>query len=103
MPSAFALLIKVSAPGDFIQLANKEGIYYHTLVITGFEPDDILICAHSNDALNRRLSTYNYASLRFLHIDGIAVEVPQEDCYEKLLAGKALPVNPLPVNPPSGS
>ena len=86
-----------AAAGDFIQLANKEGIYYHTLVITGFEPDDILICAHSNDALNRRLSTYNYASLRFLHIDGIAVEVPQEDCYEKLLAGKA-----LPVNPPSG-
>ena len=83
-----------AAAGDFIQLANKEGIYYHTLVITGFEPDDILICAHSNDALNRRLSTYNYASLRFLHIDGIAVEV---DCYEKLLAGKA-----LPVSPPSG-
>ena len=25
------------------------------------------------------------------------VEVPQEDCYEKLLAGKA-----LPVSPPSG-
>lgn len=89
--------VEDAAAGDFIQLANKEGIYYHTLVITGFEPDDILICAHSNDALNRRLSTYNYASLRFLHIDGIAVEVPQEDCYEKLLAGKA-----LPVNPPSG-
>ncbi len=83
--------------GDFIQLADRAGNYYHTLVITGFEPDDILVCAHSNDALNRRLSTYNYAALRFLHIDGIAVEVPQADCYETLLTGKALSVNPPPA------
>lgn len=82
--------------GDFIQLADREGNFYHTLVITGFEPDDILVCAHSNDALNRRLSTYRYASLRYLHIDGIAVEVPQEECFETLLAGKALLVNPPP-------
>ena len=40
--------VEDAAAGDFIQLANKEGTYYHTLVITGFEPDDILICAHSN-------------------------------------------------------
>ena len=81
--------------------ARSDGMYpsrtRRRVISSSFEPDDILICAHTNDALNRRLSTYNYASLRFLHIDGIAVEVPQEDCYEKLLAGKA-----LPVNPPSG-
>ena len=79
--------------GDFIQLADRTGDFYHTLVITGFEPDDILICANSDDALNRRLSTYNYASLRFIHIDGIAVEIPDDNCFDALLSGEAILVN----------
>ena len=79
--------------GDFIQLADREGEYYHTLIITGFEPNDILICAHTDDALNRRLSTYNYASLRFLHIDGVRIEVEDDVCYEPLLEGIAIEVN----------
>ena len=81
--------------GDFIQLADREGEYYHTLIITGFEPNDILICAHTDDALNRRLSTYNYASLRFLHIDGVRIEVEDDVCYEPLLEGIAIEVNGL--------
>ena len=87
--------------GDFIQLADEEGEYYHTLIITGFEPNDILICAHTDDALNRRLSTYNYASLRFLHIDGVRVEVADDECYEPLLAGISIDVSdePLPIVP----
>lgn len=76
--------------GDVIQLANEEGRYYHTVIVTGFDAGDILISAHSNDALDRPLSTYNYAALRYLHIDGIAVEVPQIDCYEALLNGRAI-------------
>lgn len=79
--------------GDFIQLADEEGDYYHTLIITGFEPNDILVCAHTDDALNRRLSTYNYASLRFIHIDGVHVEVEDDVCYEPLLEGIAIRVN----------
>lgn len=76
--------------GDVIQLANEEGRYYHTVIVTGFDAGDILISAHSNDALDRPLSTYNYAALRYLHIDGIAVEVPLIDCYEALLNGRAI-------------
>ena len=79
--------------GDFIQLADEEGTYYHTLIITGFEPNDILVCAHTNDALNRRLSTYNFASLRFIHIDGVHVEIPDDVCYGPLLDGTAIVVN----------
>ena len=79
--------------GDFIQLADEEGDYYHTLIITGFEPNDILICAHTDDALNRRLSTYNYASLRFIHIDGVHIEVADDVCYEPLLEGISIEVN----------
>ena len=80
--------------GDFIQLADEEGDYYHTLIITGFEPNDILVCAHTDDALNRRLSTYNFASLRFIHIDGVHIEVADDDCFEPLLAGISIGVEP---------
>ena len=78
--------------GDFIQLADEAGDYYHTLIITGFEPNDILVCAHTDDALNRRLSTYNFASLRFIHIDGVHIEVADDDCFEPLLAGISIGV-----------
>ena len=81
--------------GDFIQLADDEGDYYHTLIITGFEPNDILVCAHTDDALNRRLSTYNFATLRFIHIDGVRIEVADDVCYEPLLEGRAIEVNSL--------
>ena len=79
--------------GDFIQLANEEGEYYHTLIITGFEPNDILVCAHTDDSLNRPLSSYNYASLRFIHIDGVRVDLPDDVCFEPLLEGIAIVVD----------
>ena len=84
--------------GDFIQLADEAGDYYHTLIITGFEPNDILVCAHTDDALNRRLSTYNFASLRFIHIDGVRIEVEDDVCYEPLLEGIAIEVNGPNIN-----
>ena len=56
--------------GDVIQLANRNGEFYHTLIISGFIENDILVCAQSNDALDRPLSTYNYAGLRILHVLG---------------------------------
>ncbi len=90
--------------GDFIQLADEAGDYYHTLIITGFEPNDILVCAHTDDALNRRLSTYNYASLRFIHIDGVRVEVADDLCYQPLLEGIAIEVNtPIVETPDEGA
>ena len=79
--------------GDFIQLQNGMGDYYHTLVVTGFEPNDILICAHSDDALDRRLSTYNFASLRLIHIDGVRAEIPDDTCYQNLLDGISIDVD----------
>lgn len=82
--------------GDVIQLANADGDYYHTLIITGFEEGDILISAHTDDALNRRLSTYNYASLRYIHIDGVHIEVPDDICFEDLLDAVAVRVNEPP-------
>lgn len=73
--------------GDVVQLANAEGDFYHTLLVTGTDGDDFLVSAHSNDARNRPLSTYEYATARFLHVAGVRVELDNEECYRALLAG----------------
>ena len=78
-------------PGDVVQLADREGDFYHTLIVTEIRGGEILVSAHSDDALDRRLSTYvNAASQRFIHIEGVRVEVEEESCYFDLLEGIAL-------------
>ena len=77
--------------GDVIQLANEEGRFYHTLIISGFTDNDILICAHSDDALDRPLSTYNYASLRVLHLEGARLSIDTDTIFQNLLEGRSLP------------
>ncbi|WP_040197226.1 amidase domain-containing protein [Candidatus Soleaferrea massiliensis] len=61
--------------GDIIQLGNYSNEFYHSLVVTGVgnEPDEsnILVSTHSFDAHQRRLSSYTYANIRFLHIEGV--------------------------------
>lgn len=60
--------------GDVIQLADSDGRLYHSLlvsfVIPPFEPQNIFVCAHSYDARNRRLSTYDYYEAQGIHILG---------------------------------
>ncbi len=82
--------------GDVVQLANENGTFYHTLIISGFTDNDILVCAHSDDALDRPLSTYNYATLRILHVEGARAEVDLDTPYAEFLNGTALPTQ----NPP---
>ena len=77
--------------GDVVQLANEAGDFYHTLIICGFTDDDILVCAQSDDALERPLSTYNYTSLRILHILGARVEFDTDTAFQNLLDGTSLP------------
>ena len=78
-------------PGDVVQLANEQGTFYHTLIISGFTDSDILVCAHSDDALDRPLSTYPYASLRILHIEGARAELFGQSAYLDFLNGVSLP------------
>ena len=77
--------------GDVIQLANSVGEFYHTLIISGFQGGDILVCAQSDDALDRPLSTYNYATFRMIHIEGARLEFNSEEIYADLLAATKLP------------
>ena len=82
--------------GDVVQLANESGDFYHSLIICGFEGGDTLVCAHSNDALDRPLSSYNFASLRYIHIEGARMIVSNDTCYENLLNGISLGIGPMP-------
>ena len=84
--------------GDVIQLANEEGTFYHTLIISEITEEDVLICANSNDALDKPLSEYNYASLRVIHILGVRYDTRfQIDCFESLYSPPLPPVEPPPV------
>ena len=57
-------------PGDLVQLGRANGDFYHTPVIIAASPV-ILVAAHTYDALDRPLSSYNYYTARFLHIEGV--------------------------------
>ena len=74
--------------GDVIQLAREDGVYYHTLLVSGFRGDTYLVAAQSDDAFDRPLNTYTYADARYIHIDGVGVDwMPPPDCYGSLLDG----------------
>ena len=77
--------------GDVIQYANAQGDWYHTVIISEITENEIYVCAQSDDALDRPLSSYNFANTRFLHIDGIRLELNDDRCYQTLLAGEVPP------------
>lgn len=90
----FATVVEREAAelGDVIQYANASGDWYHTVMITGFDGDEILVSAQSNDALDRPLSSYtNAVGKRFLHIEGVRIDINDDVCYEALLAGMLPP------------
>ncbi len=84
-PYGRELPIENAEIGDLIQLQNQEDLYYHTLVISQITENDIFICANSNDALDRPLSSYTYKSLRLIHVDGVRYDTRfQIDCFDSL-------------------
>ena len=98
--------------GDVIQLGRNEGGFYHTLLVVGFEEDDILVSAQTDDAYNRPLSTYTYDYARYIKILGARFVVPDpKDCFQSVfdgiailhdvgtLEGEALEAPPLPSDP----
>ena len=67
-------------PGDFVQIRFEASgdVFAHTPVVVAVgnppTPENILVAAHSEDADNRPLSTYeNVAEMRYLHILGAAL------------------------------
>lgn len=77
--------------GDVIQLQNEQGRFYHNLLVTGFAEGTYLVSAHTDDAYNRRLDSYRYAGVRFLHILGVReYRKDPESCFYNFYNGISL-------------
>lgn len=77
--------------GDVIQYANRDGDWYHTVLVTGFDGNEILVSAQSDDALDRPVSSYSAAvGFRYLHVEGVRFLLDDERCYRTLLEGRRI-------------
>ena len=71
--------------GDVIQLGREGEGFYHTLIIVGFEEDDPLVAAQTDNAFARPLSTYDYDFSRYIKILGVRLDSPtNDDCFESV-------------------
>jgi len=65
-------------PGDVIQLANESGSFYHSLFLLSVRRTPrgrrYYVASHSQDALNRNLSSYNFQNIRGIHILGVRTD-----------------------------
>ncbi len=74
--------------GDAVQYANADGDWYHTVLITRIDDDgELYVSAQTDDALDRPISSYHFTTARFLHIEGVQVELNDDACFELLLRG----------------
>ena len=74
--------------GDIIQLGRETDGFYHTLLIVGFDGEDPLVAAQTDDAYERPLSTYTYDFARYIKIDGARIDAyVGEDCFQNLYDG----------------
>lgn len=64
-------------PGDIIQLSFDGQTFAHSpvVVFTGTIPsiNNILVAAHTFNADNRPLASYNFRKIRFIHIEGVFI------------------------------
>lgn len=60
--------------GDLVQIATNQPDFHHTPIITAVGPQpslkNILVAAHSYNADNRALDTYDIKKIRFIHVEG---------------------------------
>ena len=61
--------------GDIAQLSFNGTSFTHTVIIVNLDKkltlDNIYIACHTYDSYNRRISSYSFEKIRFIHIDGI--------------------------------
>lgn len=57
--------------GDIIQLRQNEIRFNHSLIVSRKTKNDIYVCAHSNDVLDKNLKEYYFIESLGLHIEGI--------------------------------
>lgn len=77
--------------GDVIQLGRAGEGYYHTLLVVGFEGEDILVAAQTDDAFARPLSTYTNDYERYIKILGVRINADgAADCFDSVYNGIAI-------------
>lgn len=57
--------------GDIVQLGRANGDFYHSPVVVGIRRGQIYVAAHTYDAYNKPLNSYNFAVARGIHIIGV--------------------------------
>lgn len=75
-PRAIRVNISDLTIGDIIQLRFLKDRFSHSLLIVdkkGNSLDDIYIATHTEDAYHRKVATYNFQDIRFLHITNIGI------------------------------
>lgn len=75
-PRAEKVDIETLDIGDIIQLKFIQDRFSHSLIIVdkkGNNLEDIYIATHTEDAYYRKLSTYTFQDIRFLHITNIGI------------------------------
>ena len=62
-------------PGDILQLRFRGEVFQHSPVVVRTDhaqsTEEVFVAAHSYDADDRPLSSYEYEALRCLHIEGV--------------------------------
>ena len=67
-PRGEICLLSEIKEGDIIQLRQNPTHFNHTLFVSEIIGKEIYVCAHSNDALNKKLSSYQYVQILPIHI-----------------------------------
>lgn len=60
--------------GDIVQLSFDGNSFTHSLIIVNIESnnlDSIYISSHTFDSFNRKISSYSFKDIRFIHIEGV--------------------------------
>lgn len=60
--------------GDLIQLSFSKNLYTHSLIVVKKESnniDGIYIASHTFNSFNRKISSYQFENIRFVHINEI--------------------------------
>ena len=74
-PTAVDSPLEDVLPGDIVQLSFQGNEFQHCPVVvsvgTPRTMENTLVAAHSYDADNRPLSSYEFRDIRFLHITGV--------------------------------
>ena len=77
--------------GDVIQLGKTDEGYYHTLLVVGFDGEDILVAAQTDNAFARPLSSYTNDYARYIKILGVRFNSAQgSDCFDSVYNGIAI-------------